>query len=611
MSRSTALRIHATRALSAVLLLALGISHPQFLPAGGTPAQATTQVTEGINQTAPRTAASVDLIRISGADRYGTAGEIAKRWSPGVAVVYIANGTTFTDSSAAAAKAGSQDAPVLLTRPDGLPGPTMHALDYLKPQRIVIVGNRGKVGDAVRNQLSSYTTGGVQRLAGADGYGTAAAVAGTYAAGTDAVYLATGDAFADALTGAAAAGYNNSPILYTQRGSVPADTTQQLARLKPQELIVLGGTGAISDSAARTAATSAGLSGFRRIGGSDRYATAALIASEMPDRGAIWAATGATFADSTTGSALAATQGGPVVLVRRDGVPAATQQVMNARTPQLVTVFGGTAAISGSTASELAGASPPEMPGEVLFDADVASSGLSRYGFVHNAHRITVVNDPGPLGASRKVLKFEVHESDNQLTGNPRAQAETPKMFEEGTEVWAGFSTYFPSGWPDQLPSQVGNFVTFAEIYGPPYAGTAPLRLGMQHGESRLRIQRNKNYNWNVPWSDSPITKGVWHDWVIREKLSKNGDIGFVEAYRNTGEGWEIVPLNGKTRLYMKTIDSSNSGGPQYHKIALYYSAGMGLPGPLTMYFADHKVATSFAAAAPRSHGVPPLAPPE
>lgn len=280
---------------------------------------------------------------------------------------------------------------------------------------------------------------------------------------------------------------------------------------------------------------------------------------------------------------------------------AAAQPAPDGR-PSITRPGPGVAAGTVTTASTLAARAGRELTGRVLFDADVADKGLAAYGSVHNGHRIRVVDDPGPLGSARKVLRFEVHESDDQLTGDPRAQAETPRMFHEGEEIWVGFSTYFPSAWPDRIPAGPGNFVTFAEVYGPPYQGSAPVKLSMRAGREALTFQRNATYDWDIPWEQGPIEKNVWHDWVIREKLSSDGQVGFVEIYRNTGAGWAPMPLFGKTRLYTQTIDASNAQGPQYHKLALYYAADMGLPSPLVMYFADHKVATSFLAAAPRSH---------
>ncbi|MCK0114344.1 choice-of-anchor L domain-containing protein, partial [Ornithinimicrobium sp. F0845] len=59
--------------------------------------------------------------RIAGADRYGTAAAVSSEWAPGVDLVYIASGLNYPDAMPAGALGGTNDAPVLLTRPNGLP----------------------------------------------------------------------------------------------------------------------------------------------------------------------------------------------------------------------------------------------------------------------------------------------------------------------------------------------------------------------------------------------------------------------------------------------------------------------------------------------------------
>ncbi|HET9436051.1 MAG TPA: glycosyl hydrolase family 18 protein [Candidatus Limnocylindrales bacterium] len=89
----------------------------------------------------------------------------------------------------------------------------------------------------------------VTRLGGADRYATAAAVSrATYAPGVPVVYLASGTGFADALAGAPAAGMQNGPVLLVTATSIPSVVATELARLKPARIVVLGGTGAITDA---------------------------------------------------------------------------------------------------------------------------------------------------------------------------------------------------------------------------------------------------------------------------------------------------------------------------------------------------------------------------
>lgn len=244
-------------------------------------------------------------------------------------------------------------------------------------------------------------------------------------------------------------------------------------------------------------------------------------------------------------------------------------------------------------------AEPPATDGAVLFDADVADNGLSAYANVIHGERISVVDDP-ILGGDRKVMQFTVLDDDIGPTAHPRAQVETPKMIRGGDEVWVGWSTLFPSDWPERLPPGGTSWITLSEFYGPPYAGAAPVKLGTRSGTDALTWQRNSSYGWDIPWERGPIQKNRWYDQVLHVKLSSDPEVGFVELYLNTGEGWEQQTVLGSPRLHMRTLDSSNGGGPNYHKLALYRTRGM-YP-TLTVFHAEHRVGTSFDAVAPDSY---------
>ncbi|MCA1571731.1 MAG: cell wall-binding repeat-containing protein [Chloroflexi bacterium] len=195
-------------------------------------------------------AATGDVTRLAGADRYATAAAISRAtYAAGVAVAYIATGTTFPDALAGAAAAGKQGAPLLLTTPGGLPSSTATELARLRPGRIVVLGSAGAVSETVVSALRSLTAGGVTRLAGADRYATAAAISrATYAAGVGVAYVATGTTFPDALAGAAAAGKQGAPLLLTTPSSLPTSTATELARLRPGRIVVLGSAGAVSEA---------------------------------------------------------------------------------------------------------------------------------------------------------------------------------------------------------------------------------------------------------------------------------------------------------------------------------------------------------------------------
>ena len=243
---------------------------------------------------------------------------------------------------------------------------------------------------------------------------------------------------------------------------------------------------------------------------------------------------------------------------------------------------------------------PPPPTGTLLFNADVAHRGLGAYAAVIHPERISVVDDP-VLGASRKVMKFTVYDSDTGPTDNPRAQVETAKSWGEGADIYVGWSTLFPTGWPAQLAPGGATWITLEEVYGEPYAGASPVKLGMRSGTPALTIQRNTSYNWDIPWEKGPIQDNRWYDFVLHEKLSQDPSVGFVEMWMNTGAGYQRQSLLGQDTLHMKTLDGANNGGLNYSALKLYRQKGMF--DVLTVYQAEHKVGTTFDVVAPHSYG--------
>jgi len=85
----------------------------------------------------------------------------------------------------------------------------------------------------------------VTRIAGQDRYGTAAAVAAEFPSGRPRVYVATGLAFPDALSGAALAGSEGVPVVLSRPHDVPAVTLGAIDRLSPAAGVLLGGRTAL------------------------------------------------------------------------------------------------------------------------------------------------------------------------------------------------------------------------------------------------------------------------------------------------------------------------------------------------------------------------------
>ena len=190
--------------------------------------------------------------RRAGADRYATAASLsAQAFEPGAATAFVAGGETFPDALSAGAAAVGRG-PVLLVTRDAIPSATAGELRRLAPRDIVVIGGRSAVSDAVVAALDQHTTGTVTRRAGADRFATsvAASQGGFDPPSTD-VYVASGRDFADALAGAWAAGAGDSPVLLAERTCVPGAVADEVDRLAPQRLVLLGGTAVLDDAVGR------------------------------------------------------------------------------------------------------------------------------------------------------------------------------------------------------------------------------------------------------------------------------------------------------------------------------------------------------------------------
>ncbi|HEX2141042.1 MAG TPA: cell wall-binding repeat-containing protein, partial [Candidatus Limnocylindria bacterium] len=191
--------------------------------------------------------------RLDGVDRYATAAAASRAtFGSGVPVVYVASGVSFPDALAAGSVAAKRTGPLLLVRPDAVPAATATELARLQPGKIVLLGGPRAVSGAVATALARLSSGGVTRLAGADRYGTAsAASAATFGSGVPVAYVASGSSFPDALAAGSIAAKRTGPLLLVRPDGVPATTATELARLNPDEIVVLGGTGRIPDSVLR------------------------------------------------------------------------------------------------------------------------------------------------------------------------------------------------------------------------------------------------------------------------------------------------------------------------------------------------------------------------
>lgn len=296
------------------------------------------------------------VTRLAGPGRVETAVEVSRRtFVAGVDAAFVATAATFADALVATSAAAAAQAPLLLTAVDALPEATRAELVRLAPTSIVVLGGSAAVGAAVEAQLADLAgTDGVRRLAGEDRYGTAAAVAvDTFPTTVEEVWVATGEGFADALSGAAAAARRGAALLTVQRDGIPDVVAAELVRLRPARIVVLGGSAAVSGAVVTELRTYA--RDVVRLAGEDRFETAAAVARSAFDTcEEVLVASGADFPDALAAGPSAFLRMAPVLLVQPDAIPAATDAELRRLGAARITVVGGTAAVSAAVEDALA-----------------------------------------------------------------------------------------------------------------------------------------------------------------------------------------------------------------------------------------------------------------
>jgi putative cell wall-binding protein len=307
-----------------------------------------------------RGAESVSTRRLGGVDRYDTARQIAVTTFGTSDFVILARGDDYPDALAGTYVAGAAPgAPILLTPKDSLSPSAVQGIQTLGADGVIILGGTEAISQGVENDLKSRGLA-TKRLFGADRYATAAAIAKSVTPpgsheGKPTALIASGEVFADALTGGPMSYVARFPMLLTTAANLPAPTDTALTDLGIKHAIILGGTDRIT-AVVEARLTAKGITS-ERLSGATRRGTATAIAqfarAELGFGGThLNLARGDEFPDALAGGPHAGTEKAPILLTDNPGaLGAETQQYLraNADTIQSIDALGGTSAISDAT----------------------------------------------------------------------------------------------------------------------------------------------------------------------------------------------------------------------------------------------------------------------
>ncbi|WP_181519550.1 cell wall-binding repeat-containing protein [Anoxybacillus ayderensis] len=170
--------------------------------------------------------------------------------------------------------------------------------------------------------------------------------------GSDVVILANYNAFADALSASTLAYKHNAPILLTHSDRLTDSTREEIRRLMPREVIVIGGYATISSDVINQL-KQIGVSTVRRIDGKDRYEVAYNIANELPASQTVIIAYGLAFADALTIAPYAAQNAYPILLSNKDSISSGVLRYISENNVNQIIIVGGEGSISKAIENQL------------------------------------------------------------------------------------------------------------------------------------------------------------------------------------------------------------------------------------------------------------------
>jgi len=188
---------------------------------------------------------SMSTTRIAGQDRYDTSVQIAKLLGASKGA-YVTTGLDFPDAVSAAPLAAAQGMPILLVPSDGLPTTTQSYLTSSKISQIYVLNGNNELSDNVISQLPQ-----AEVIAGNDPYERNVNLIQRFSdtLNFDAIYVATGSDYPDALAASALAQQSQAPVILLP----PDGATDSLSTLLRSKLVntinIIGGYGAISAQA--------------------------------------------------------------------------------------------------------------------------------------------------------------------------------------------------------------------------------------------------------------------------------------------------------------------------------------------------------------------------
>lgn len=288
----------------------------------------------------------------------------------------------------------------------------------------------------------------VSKLIGENRYSTAVEISKNGWTKSDAVIIVNGDdnSLVDGLTATPLASAKGAPILLTENNRLPQETTDELKRLNPSNIIVIGGESVVSENVIKDIKNIKKDIKVERVGGIDRYDTSLKIAKELDktnDITKIYIGAGDGEADALSISPVAGREKSPILLTPKNGLKEESLNYIKKENISDAYFIGGDSKISNEAINQVdaviskdvsknrvSGRGRQETNAKVI-EKFYTSSSLSGVAVAKSDKLIDALS-VGPLAAKKDIPVVIATDSLDSSQENILSQKKTSKLFEIG-----------------------------------------------------------------------------------------------------------------------------------------------------------------------------------
>ena len=245
----------------------------------------------------------------------------------------------------------------------------------------------------------------VDTIKGVDRYKTSAKISQqTFPNHIKTVVLASGENFADSLVAGSLANKENAPVLLTQKEKLPQVIKDEITRLKPEEVIIVGGEKSVNIK---------GLKNVKRLAGKNRFETSVEVYKHVNPNGKVALASGLNFADALCATPLSSKESLPIILTDGHNLPKGITK------DKVALIFGGEKSVNIKgleNTKRLAGADRYEtaliiakefgnLEKFVLADGRNYPDALSVAPFAHKNNEPILLTDPSHTDFIKQIVR--------------------------------------------------------------------------------------------------------------------------------------------------------------------------------------------------------------